>query len=206
MTKKYKVGDTVYVKDTVVDIDTADNDMTYRGSRCGWLYKSNVVDELPTAEPVKPVLPKDVADELEDAKKSAYNFFGFLRECNNKTYPETCHFMFYDTVSSDTQIKILSDAWYNGYTVEKPKLYNLILGTRDDSPLQAAFVKITDWDDNTYLSLNAGSIPHDLAIPQYRFTQEEIDKYNKNFWIKNFDLNNYKVEVTADIQTKEVEE
>lgn len=201
--KQYKVGDTITVKAKVIRttnskdmpylvsyITDYDND-DFRRNSSFWVTESEVV------EPVKPVLPKDVADELEDAKKSAYNFFGFLRDCNNKTYPETCHFMFYDTVSSDTQIKILSDAWYNGYTVEKEPVYNLILGfdpDESDRRLCNALYK-----NHGELSIDAATDTYDLqGDDDYQFTQEEIDKYNKNFWIKNLDLNDYKVEVSAD--------
>ena len=191
--KDYKVGDTIYVKDTVVDIDTADNDMTYQGGHFGWFYNSNVVDELPVAEPVKPVLPKDVADELEDAKKSAYNFFGFLRDCNNKTYPETFHFMFYDTVSSDTQIKILSDAWYNGYTVEQvPRYMVYVPGTNK----HYLYVKRGSWakvDNKKATPITPQSINNYLTAggnrDLYWFTDEEITK---------FDLQDCEKELVAD--------
>lgn len=199
--KNYKVGDTVYVKGKITDVDHNETMLPYcvvsSPNYHFWASQESVLDELPTAEPVKSVLPKDVADELEDAKKSAYNFFGFLRDCNNKTYPETCHFMFYDTVSSDTQIKILSDAWYNGYTVEKEPVYNLILGfdpDESDRRLCNALYK-----NHGELSIDAATDTYDLrGDDDYQFTQEEIDKYNKSFWIKNIDLNDYKVEVVAD--------
>lgn len=195
--RDYKVGDTIYIKDTVADITPSDKIATYRGYYNGWVATKTIIDELPTAEPVKPVLPKGVADELETIKKLNVTFDGYImRVISDQPYYTNSHTFWIN--SDDGVIKILMDAWYNGYTVENPKLYNLILGTREDSPLQAAFLKITDWDDNAHISLNAGSIPHDLTIPQYQFTQEEIDKYNKNFWIKNLDLNDYKVEVKDD--------
>lgn len=200
--KNYKVGDTIAVKAKVIRatngsempyqvsyITGYDNDGLRRGNSF-WVTDSEIV------EPVKPALPKGVADELEDAKKSAYNFFGFLRDCNNKTYPETCHFMFYDTVSSDTQIKILSDAWYNGYTVEKPKLYNLVFGFDSYYKERVAFYKAGSHGVDIAIDneTNDDSLKHDDS---YQFTQEEIDKYNKNFWINNIDLNDYK-ELVAD--------
>lgn len=193
--KNYKVGDTIYIKDTVNNIDEHDPIGTYRGKYTGWFANRTIIDELPVAEPVKPVLPKEVADELEDAKKSAYNFFGFLREYNNKTYPETCYFMFYDTVSSDTQIKILSDAWYNGYTVEKPKLYNLILG-KDGLDYTIAVVKTLQDKSKTLISADVKRC--DLTRDRWQFTQTEIDELNNDFYIKNIDLNDYKELVTDD--------
>lgn len=179
--RDYKVGDTIYIKDTVNNIDEHDPIGTYRGKYTGWFANRTIIDELPPAEPVKPVLPKDVADELEDAKKSAYNFFGFLRECNNKTYPETCHFMFYDTVSSDTQIKILSDAWYNGYTVEKEPRYKVyVTGTNK----QFMYLKRGGWakvDNKKATPITPQSINNYLTAGGNRdlcwFTDEEISKF-----------------------------
>lgn len=146
-----------------------------------------------------PKLPIPVAQELENTKNymSLYNYLSIVLEMSSESsFQKTITWLKAsdDPKERDTRIQMLANAWLDVWDTE-PELYNLVLGTRDDSPLQAAFVKITDWDDNTYLSLNAGSITHDLSIPQYQFTQEEIDKYNENLWIKNLDLNDYKVEV-----------
>lgn len=189
--KEYKVGDTIYVKDTVADIDTDDNDMTYRGSRCGWLYKSNVVDELPTAEPVKPVLPKDVAEELVLAKESGDTFYNYITD--HVAHPKTYLFMF-KYFDNNTRVVALFDAWFNGYTVEKPKLYNLVLG-KNMWGWPLALYKPTGNDNNLIAYPDAA--PKYLRDSVYQFTQEEIDKYNKNFWINNIDLNDYK-ELVAD--------
>ena len=118
--KKYKVGDTIYIKTTVTEVDLDDPALTYRGFDNEWIDTDTIVDELPTAEPTKPELPKGVADEMEKAKRSHLSFYGYLQRTAGG-------FAFCSSASSDEQIKILPDAWYNGYTI-KDKLYNIILG------------------------------------------------------------------------------
>lgn len=170
--KKYKIGDTIYVKDTVADIDTDDNDMTYRGSRCGWLYKSNVVDELPTAEPVKPVLPKGVADEITEWRNSPHyvaedTYFDQLIYEMISNSVESCLVKTRNSfIGGDIGIKTLLDAWYNGYTVEKEPKY---------------LVKVpTSWNNSSfqqYFQLHGKDMiqaPRGIAT---EFTNEELKKY-----------------------------
>ncbi|WP_125607929.1 DUF1642 domain-containing protein [Lapidilactobacillus bayanensis] len=138
--KDYKVGDTIYVKCTIVQIDENDHEKP-----CGikfvdgaygtqaWPNRSAIIDELPTAEPVKPVLPKDVADEIQQAKDMRLNFYMYIIKFAKDS--ATCDFALYNCLAdvSDEQFKILSDAWYNGYTVEKESRYMVYVpGTNKD--------------------------------------------------------------------------
>ena len=194
--KQYKVGDTIYIKDTVNNIDEHDPIGTYRGKYTGWFANRTIIDELPVAEPVKPVLPKDVADELKHAKDNSLNFYGYLKRAVDYGDRVTWQFIF-NAGDTDARIALMLDAWLNGYTVKQPKpqLYNLVLGYDTDD---------TDGDTCNALNKQGGGLFIDTcslldddlkADPDYQFTQEEIDKYNKNFWIKNIDLNDYKIEV-----------
>ncbi len=192
--KEYKVGDTVFVKGKITDVDHNETMLPFcivsSPNYHFWASQESVIDELPTSEPVKPVLPKGVADELEKAKNNILNFYGYL----DSTLPLMNSFVFGHLSDRDARIKILSDAWYNGYTVEKELVYNLILGfdpDESDRRLCNALYK-----NHGELSIDAATDTYDLrGDDDYQFTQEEIDKYNKNFWIKNIDLNDYKVEV-----------
>lgn len=201
MMKKYKEGDTIYLRGTVTSVDTGFRtkaDMTYQVSFSNpksSLTPSNKVwvdDNCVIEEPVKPVLPKDVADELEDAKKNNYTFVGYMNKAIVNDYDETNRFVYLADVSTDEMIKVFSDAWYNGYTVEKPKLYNLILN--DDFKGKVICLFKPTGVDGVYASYEKNDInlKHN---ERYQFTQEEIDKYNEDFMIKNLDLNDYKVEV-----------
>lgn len=198
--KQYKVGDTVYLKAFVANVDKSDPEKTYgvnyvRGMYGvqGWPDNDAIIDELPTAEPVKPVLPKAVADELESAKENCNNFYGFLRDCNSETHPEANQFVFYSCGSSDSRIKILSDAWYIGYTIKpEPTRYNLILGTNPADNCVAFF------KNNGSVAIDCCALYSDLDEDAFQFTQKEIDGYNKDgaSWVYNsLDLNNLKVEV-----------
>lgn len=84
----------------------------------------------------------------------------------------------------------------NGYTTEKPKLYNLILSEDYYKGAVVCLYKpIQSYELYTISSINDDDLKHNK---KYQFTQEEIDEYNKSFWIKNLDLNDYKVEVRTD--------
>ena len=99
--------------------------------------------------------------------------------------------LFCSSASSDEQIKILSDAWYNGYTVKQEPRYNLILGTDTDGDCNAFF----KCHNELRLDTEADGVLDDA---DYQFTQAEIDSYNKDgaSWVYNsLDLNNLKVEV-----------
>ena len=148
----------------------------------------------------KIVLPKDVADELEIAKECKDSFDVYImRIINGHTIYENSH-VFWSN-SGDGVIKTLMDAWDNGYTVAKDKKYNLVLGTNGSNKYTCStIVKETSFEGNIFLFINPVTIPNDLTVPQYQFTQSEIDKYNNDFWIKNIDLNDYKIEVTDDEQ------
>lgn len=121
--KEYKVGDTIYVKDTVTDIDGDDSTATYYGNHHGWLDNSCIIDGLP-AEPVKPVLPKAVADELDIAKNDLQiSFDVYIGNIINRVSSAKASYHYY--IFNTNSIIKLADAWRCGYTVEKPKRYVL---------------------------------------------------------------------------------
>ena len=123
-------------------------------------------------EPKKIVLAKEQAQIVECAHGSEYPA---------------------DYISSP----LLWEAFFNGYTVETEKKYNLILGTNTYGDTDALFKSNPCTD--AVLCIDADTYADDLKRDKfYQFTQEEIDKFNKDFWIKNIDLNDYKVEVNID--------
>ncbi len=199
--KQYKVGDTIYVKGKIADVDHNETMLPYcvvsSPNYHFWASQESVVDELPTAEPVKPVLPKYVADELTEWRNSPHyvaedTYFDQLIYEMISNSVESCLVKTRNSfIDGDIGIKTLLDAWCNGYTVEKskPKLYNLILGI-DSNDHRSAFYK-----GFIGIIINADTSIGDLDDLHYQFTQEQIDKYNEDFWIKNLDLNDYKVEV-----------
>lgn len=137
--------------------------------------------------------PKDVAEELVLAKESGGTFYNYITD--HVAHPKTYLFMF-KCFDNNTRVVALFDAWFNGYTVEKPKLYNLVFGFDSYYKERVAFYKAGSHGVDITIDneTNDDSLKHDDS---YQFTQEEIDKYNKNFWINNIDLNDYK-ELVAD--------
>lgn len=183
--KNYKVGDTIYVKGKIVEIDHDDTDLPYCvnvGPINGiWPDRSDIIDELPPAEPVKPVLPKGVADELENYKSLYSTFHRYLHDSWSDKFAAPNSYLY---LKNSHDEKILATAWYNGYTVEKePTWYIKVPGK---------FVR------PTYYAINDGSLAFgylDEDKKGYRdysahaFTNEEIKKY---------DLENFKKELVTD--------
>lgn len=194
---KFQIGDTIYIKDTVAGIEYDDSTVTYYGDCNGWLDNSCIIDELP-AEPVKPALPKNVAKELEAAKDAKLTFYTYVhRSRSTYDYPATDCFIFFEVNNdeSDRNMEQLSRAWFHGYEIEREKLYNLVLGYDPGD---------NDGDTCNALNKQGGGLFIDVCSypdddlktdPDYQFTQDEINKYNQDFWIKGIDLNDYKVEV-----------
>lgn len=206
MTKKYKVGDTVYAKGKIIQVDESHGKFPY----CVAFSDSNIpeiidtshawLDEDSFVEPLdKPTLPKGVAYELEQAKCDVKNFDWYIKRVVNANsdlhcYPQSTNYWLSGHEESVTAI--LLNAWKNGYTIDKPKLYNLILSEDYYKGAVVCLYKpIQTYELYTISSINDDDLKHNK---KYQFTQEEIDEYNKSFWIKNLDLNDYKVEVRTD--------
>ena len=195
--KDYKVGDTIYIKGKIVEIDHDGTDLPYCvnvGPINGiWPDRSDIIDELPTAEPVKPVLPKGVADELETTKKLNVTFDGYIMRVIDNHYLYTNSHTFWMN-SDDGVIKILMDAWYNGYTIEQvPRYMVYVPGTnnkflynkRGDSSTRAAKLE-TPIVPSPVTSYQTA---YGQYKPLYWFTDEEITK---------FDLQDCEKELVAD--------
>jgi len=146
--KKYKVGDTIYVKGTVSAVD--DTTLPYCVDFVDdavWISSDEIIDELPTVEPVKPILPKKVADEMKKAKGTIKLFDIYIQQVirnNPNFYPHSSKY-WYDYDGNNTET--LLNAWNNGYTVKKePVSLVYVPGTnkkflynkRGDSPTRAA--------------------------------------------------------------------
>lgn len=137
--KNYKVGDTVYLKAFVANVDKSDPEKTYgvnfvRGNYViqAWPDCEAIIDELPVAEQVKPVLPKDVANEMDLYKAASCALSTYLKGAAlNATEAKATHQYLYsylsDNLLRDTRVKTLVNAWCSGYTVEHD--YQILTGT-----------------------------------------------------------------------------
>lgn len=181
MKRKYKVGDTIYVEDTVVSIDEYDSIASYRGKYNGWFANKAIIDELPTAEPVKPVLPKNVADEMEAYKEYGDDFNEYIY--NVMAVPDT-HYLIktHDTfIRSNITVETLLNAWNNGYTIEQvPRYMVYVPGTNK----HYLYVKRGSWakvDNKKATPITLQSINNYLTAggnrDLYWFTDEEISKF-----------------------------
>lgn len=136
--KDYKVGDTVYLKAFVANVDKSDPEKTYgvnfvRGNYViqAWPDCEAIIDELPVAEPVMPVLPKDVADELEDYKITGFDLVDYFSAFNERADDvENSNKYAYDNTDeiNSQRVANLANAWCNGYTIEKESECQIISG------------------------------------------------------------------------------
>jgi len=199
MKREYNVGDTIYLKGIVKDIDCTDTDIPYGiqlTSNYGtdaWVGEKEIVES-----PAKPILPKDVAGEIEDYKLKGFDlidYFTSFNECADDIKNSSKYMCDNTDEVNNQRVANLANAWNNGYTVEKPKLYNLIFN--DDLNGKIACLFKQPILDELWVAYETSDInlKHD---ENYQFNQEEIDKYNKDFLIKNINLNDYKVEVRTD--------
>jgi len=201
LNKKYKVGDTIYAKGKVKEIDSGDEYLPYKvkfedNSIDSWLSKDSILEP-----PAKPTIPKGVADEIEDYKLKGFDlidYFTSFNECAADVKNSSKYMCDNTDKINNQRVANLANAWNYGYTVDKPKLYNLVLGYDSDNNDGGTCNALNKRGDGLFIDI-CSLIDDDLkSDPDYQFTQEEIDKYNKNFWIKNIDLNDYKVVVPTD--------
>lgn len=199
--KNYKVGDTVYLKAFVANVDKSDPEKTYgvnfvRGNYViqAWPDREAIIDELPTAEPVKPVLPKGVADEMEAYKEYGDDFNEYIY--NVMAVPDT-HYLIktHDAfIRSNVTVETLLNAWNNGYTIEQEPCYmvyvpgtnkKFLYNKRGDSSTRAAKLE-TPIVPSPVTSYQTA---YSQYKPLYWFTYEEITK---------FDLQDCEKELVAD--------
>lgn len=122
--KQYKVGDTIYVKGKITDVDHNETMLPYcvvsSPNYHFWASQEAIVDELPTAEPVKPVLPKDVADEISYAKSIKDVTFDdyIIRELIYSGHDDSATKTMIQSPDVPKAMEALLDAWNNGWEVE----------------------------------------------------------------------------------------
>ena len=92
-----------------------------RGTRSVYIDKIvEVVNQID--EPQKPVIPKFVAEWIEETKR-VYNLYGAMGRIKDNLAPSEI-LKWFDTNPRLTG-EILARAWLNGYTVEQEKLYTV---------------------------------------------------------------------------------
>ncbi|UMY67881.1 DUF1642 domain-containing protein [Streptococcus dysgalactiae subsp. equisimilis] len=90
---------------------------TLDGEEVASSFKAKSVDEL--ADQQKQEVPQFVADWIEECKEEDLTLKGLF---SNSDMPAK---IFDWTFSSDENCRLMAEAWINGYTVEKEKLYTV---------------------------------------------------------------------------------
>ena len=97
----------------------------YDGVRQGLLIAIGAIQNL--EEPKKVVIPKFVADWIEEMKQDERTFYSVKSTLMNKTNHEWAIWKSANINFSE----IVAQAWLEGYQLEKEKLYQVIIPTKD---------------------------------------------------------------------------
>lgn len=142
------------------------------GVRQGLLIAIGAIQNL--EESKKVVIPKFVADWIEEMKQDKRPFYSVMSTLMNKRNHEWAIWKSANMNFSE----IVAEAWIDGYEVEKEKLYYIPLGIcrGGESPI--------------YLLKTLDGVDVDWSPPEYMwsykekyyFTEKEIKEYDARFW------------------------
>ncbi|WP_185939989.1 DUF1642 domain-containing protein [Enterococcus faecium] len=130
-----------------------------------------------TGEPQKPVVPKFVAEWIEQAKKERQSLYEAMYNIESSTYYHkydnaTYQWMF-EGVLHDEHQELFAEAYMHGYEVEKEPLYEVIIG---DLYLIKKFNNRNDFYFDTSCSLCA------WEKSAYQLTEAEIKAIDERYW------------------------
>ena len=107
--------------------DSYPNDDRHNGVRQGLLVAIGAIQNL--EESKKVVIPKFVADWIEEMKQGERSLYSVMITLMNKTNHEWAIWKSANMNFSE----IVTQAWIDGYKVQKDKLYRVIIPTKDKS-------------------------------------------------------------------------
>jgi len=187
LNKKYKVGDTIYAKGKVKEIDSGDDYLPYKvkfedNSIDSWLSKDSILEP-----PVKPVIPKGVADEIEEYKLKGVDLINYFSSisisgCDTKN---SYNYVYMNTHEvTESHIGTLADAWNNGYTVASELNYLAYLPLPVSDLKNHNCAQLYHFDDQPILQVKwSPSKTTELQYKdeRYQFTKEEIDQLRVDY-------------------------
>ncbi|OCX02288.1 hypothetical protein BBG10_05635 [Streptococcus dysgalactiae subsp. equisimilis] len=136
---------------------------TLDGDEVASSFKAKSKEEL--LDQQKPEIPQFVADWIEYCKKRALTLKGLF---SNSDMPAK---IFDWIFGSDENCRLMAEAWINGYTVEKEKLYTVEIPNPNDK--QIAF-RLKKWVDGKVIIIathSSNNFTNDMLL-----TEQEIRK------------------------------
>ena len=191
--KKYKVGDTIYAKGKIMQADEShgkfpycvsfsDSDFTGIIDMChAWLDEDSFVES-----PVKPMMPKDVADEMSFAKSiKGVTFDDYIvRELIRSDYKDSATNKMIQSSDIPNAIEVLLNAWNNGYTVAAEPNYLAYLPLPVSDLKNHNCAQLYHFADKPILQVKwSPSKTTELQYKdeRYQFTKEEIDQLRVDY-------------------------
>lgn len=146
-----------------------------KGFREGMKISADMLKQLD--EPQKPVVPKFVAEWIEQAKKERQSLYEAMYNIESSTYYHkydnaTYQWMFEGALHDEHQ-ELFAEAYMHGYEVEKEPLYEVIIG---DLYLINKFNNRNDFCFDTSCSLCA------WEKSAYQLTEAEIKAIDERYW------------------------
>ncbi|EPF4429301.1 DUF1642 domain-containing protein [Escherichia coli] len=131
----------------------------------------NLVNDLD--EPQKPVVPKFVADYIEDYKGGGATLFEMMDSSKDKVYT----WLFGDPrIETENARQLLfAQAWLDGYEVEKEQLYYVVFDILHSQKYLVKNIKTNLF----YLSNNENIIGN---YEQVSFTEKQIKAIDERYW------------------------
>ncbi|OFR85927.1 DUF1642 domain-containing protein [Enterococcus sp. HMSC067C01] len=141
------------------------------------LFANFIRDLKQLDEPQKPVVPKFVAEWIEQAKKERQSLYEAMYNIESSTYYHkydnaTYQWMFEGALHDEHQ-ELFAEAYMHGYEVEKEPLYEVIIG---DLYLIKKFNNRNDFCFDTSCSLCA------WEKSAYQLTEAEIKAIDERYW------------------------
>ena len=145
------------------------------GKYAGLEHALELIQQLD--EPQKPVVPKFVAEWIEQAKKERQSLYEAMYNIESSTYYHkydnaTYQWMFEGALHDEHQ-ELFAEVYMHGYEVEKEPLYEVIIG---DLYLIKKFNNRNDFCFDTSCSLCA------WEKSAYQLTEAEIKAIDERYW------------------------
>ncbi|WP_231477098.1 DUF1642 domain-containing protein [Enterococcus hirae] len=146
-----------------------------KGFREGMKISADMLEQLD--EPQKPVVPKFVAEWIEQAKKERQSLYEAMYNIESSTYYHkydnaTYQWMFEGALHDEHQ-ELFAEVYMHGYEVEKEPLYEVIIG---DLYLIKKFNNRNDFCFDTSCSLCT------WEKSAYQLTEAEIKAIDERYW------------------------
>ena len=150
--------------------DSYTNENGFRsGVRTGLGIALGVIDQLEDSEKV--VIPKFVADWIEEMKQDKRPFYSVMSSLMNKTNHEWAIWKSANMNFSE----IVAQAWLDGYQLEKEKLYVVELISNN-------LMRCLGYDLVDKVFFISETQEERLNKFKKRFTEQEIKDYDERFW------------------------